>query len=132
MTLRKALQLREPACVRKATTRCESPEERPPAVLIQKEEEEEGGKGSRAVSVCEGSECGSLPLQLSDGGEVDGVEKADGKVSFTTQTVAGGSRAGETRLCSACWLVETAKKNDDEEETLGQSLHMIILRSLEM
>lgn len=35
-TLRKALQLREPACVQGATTRCESPEERPPAVLIQK------------------------------------------------------------------------------------------------
>lgn len=55
----------------------------------------------------------SLPpgcLQLSDGGEVDGGEKDDGKVSFKTQTVAGGSQGEETRLCSACCLVESVKK----------------------
>lgn len=57
--------------------------------------------------------CWSLPpgcVQQSDGGEVDGGEKDDGMVSFKTQTVAGGSRGKETRLCSACCLVESVKK----------------------
>lgn len=62
-TLRKALQLREPACVQGATTRCESPQERPPAVLIRKEGEEEGGERAASLSACGGvgRVCWSLP-----------------------------------------------------------------------
>lgn len=58
--------------------------------------------------------CCSLPPGegLDDGGEKD-----DGRVSFTSQTAGGGSRVEETRLCTACCLVQSVKVNDEGEET---------------
>lgn len=56
-------------------------------------------------------------LQMSDGGVMwMEVKRMMGRFSFKTQAVAGGSRGEETRLCSACCVVESVKKKKKADE----------------
>lgn len=95
----------------------------------RREKRREGKDEEQQVSLWGVRVCWGLPprcLQLSDGGEVDGGEKDDGKVSFKTQTVA--RRPASAR--PAVWC-ESVKKKWRWGGNPGKKLHMIILRPSE-